>query len=75
MKRAVLEFERPIAELEDKVAELRSFGESNDVDVEHGITVLLEKIEETRKRVYASLTPIQKVPPAFKYSLAWLFFT
>ncbi len=76
MKRAVLEFERPIAELEDKVAELRSFGESNDVDVEHGITVLLEKIEETRKRVYASLTPIQKVQlarhPERPYSLDYL---
>ncbi len=61
MKKAVLEFERPIFELEQKVEELRRFGTVNDVDVDQGIQLLLEKIAETRRQIYQNLTPIQKV--------------
>lgn len=61
MKKAVLEFERPIFELEQKVEELRRFGEVNDVDVQQGLQVLEEKIEQTREQIYSTLTPWQNV--------------
>ncbi len=61
MKKAVLDFERPIFELEKKVEELRRFGQINEVDVEQGVKLLLDRIEETRTQVYRSLTPIQRV--------------
>jgi len=61
MKKAVLEFERPIFELEQKVEELRQFGKSNDVDVEQGVQLLLQKIEDTRKQIYDNLSAWQNV--------------
>ncbi len=56
-----LDFEKPIAELEQKVAELRDFSRRHDVDVSHGIALLELRIEETRKRVFSSLSPWERV--------------
>lgn len=57
----VLDFEKPIAELEKKVAELRDFSRSHDVDVSHGIQLLEARIEETREKIFSNLTPWQQV--------------
>lgn len=57
----VLDFEEPIVELERKVQELREFSTQRDVDVSHGIELLEERIEETRRRIFANLTPWQRV--------------
>ncbi len=57
----MLDFEKPIAELEQKVAELRDFSRRHDVDVSHGIALLETRIEETRLRVFSSLTPWERV--------------
>ena len=56
-----LDFEQPILELEQKVAELREFSRRQDVDVTHGIELLEGKIEEEKKRIFSSLTPWQRV--------------
>jgi len=56
-----LDFEKPIAELEQKVAELRDFSRRHDVDVSHGIALLEARIDETRRRVFASLSPWERV--------------
>jgi acetyl-CoA carboxylase carboxyl transferase subunit alpha len=56
-----LDFEKPIAELEQKVAELREFSRRHDVDVSHGIALLDARIEETRRRVFSSLSPWERV--------------
>ena len=56
-----LDFEKPIAELEQKVAELREFSRRHDVDVSHGIALLETRIEETRQRVFSGLTPWERV--------------
>lgn len=58
---ANLDFEKPIAELEKKVAELRDFSRQHDVDVTHGIEMLEARIEEARRKIFESLTPWQKV--------------
>lgn len=57
----VLDFEEPIVELELKVQELREFSLQRDVDVTQGIELLEERIEQTRRRIFANLTPWQRV--------------
>ncbi len=57
----ILEFEKPISELEAKVNELRSLSDSNQIDVSAEIAVLNKKLEETKKQVYTNLTPWQRV--------------
>ena len=58
---ASLDFEKPIIELEKKVAELLEFSQHHDVDVSHGIALLKSRIEETRQRIFGSLSPWQQV--------------
>ena len=58
---ASLDFEKPIIELEKKVEELREFSKRHDVDVSHGVALLEARIEETRQRIFSSLTPWQQV--------------
>ena len=57
----ILEFEKPINELEAKVDELRSLSNSNQIDVDDEIEVLNKKLEETKRKVYNNLTPWQRV--------------
>ncbi|MDX9982425.1 MAG: acetyl-CoA carboxylase carboxyltransferase subunit alpha [Lentisphaeria bacterium] len=57
----VLDFEEPIVELERKVEELRQFSIDRDVDVSQGIALLEQRIEDTRRRIFANLTPWQRV--------------
>ena len=56
-----LDFEKPIAELEQKVADLRTFSRANDVDVSHGIELLDTRIVEAKKTIFANLKPWQLV--------------
>lgn len=57
----LLEFEKPIAELEAKLADMKSLAESNHVDVSDAVKKLEEKILELKKQTYANLTRWQKV--------------
>lgn len=59
-----LPFEKPIAELQNKLHELESFSESQQIDVSAEIAKMREKIEETRLDIYRNLTPWQKVQVA-----------
>lgn len=61
MANTVLDFERPIAELEAKIAEFESLGNSHSVDVDKEMVHLRNKIEEMKKTIYESLTPWQRV--------------
>jgi acetyl-CoA carboxylase carboxyl transferase subunit alpha len=47
--------------LEDKVRQLREFGREHSVDVEQGVAALEERIRETQRQVFESLTPWQRV--------------
>ncbi len=59
MARAVLEFEKPIIELEQKIEEMRKYADSLDIADE--IRNLEEKVHQLRKTVYTGLTRWQKV--------------
>jgi acetyl-CoA carboxylase carboxyl transferase subunit alpha len=58
-----LDFEKPIAELQRKLEELRKHPEMHSLDVsfEEEIAQIERKIEETRRQIFSSLTPWQRV--------------
>jgi acetyl-CoA carboxylase carboxyl transferase subunit alpha len=63
--RSYLDFEKPVAELEAKVEELRALTASGEaVDIGEEITRLEAKAAQTLKDLYAELTPWQKTQVA-----------
>jgi acetyl-CoA carboxylase carboxyl transferase subunit alpha len=59
--RSYLDFEKPVAELEAKVEELRALGENRDaVSITDDITRLETKAADALRDLYAKLTPWQK---------------
>jgi len=74
-----LEFEKPIAALDQRIAELRDTASSGDIDIEPEIARLEAKSEKLLKETYAKLTPWQKTMvarhaerPHFKHYVAGL---
>jgi acetyl-CoA carboxylase carboxyl transferase subunit alpha len=59
-----LDFERPIAELEEKIEELRHLDNSGKVNIVAEITKLQKKADKLLAQTYSSLTPWQKVKVA-----------
>jgi acetyl-CoA carboxylase carboxyl transferase subunit alpha len=59
MAKTVLEFEKPVVELEQKVEEMRKY--SDALDIAEEIKILEEKIFQLRKTIYSGLTRWQKV--------------
>jgi acetyl-CoA carboxylase carboxyl transferase subunit alpha len=59
-----LEFEKPIAELERQIEELRRLATQRSIDVRREIAPLEEKLVELRSEIYRNLTPFQRVQVA-----------
>ena len=59
-----LDFEKPIAELETKVAGLRETANSSDVDIDAEVSRLEAKAKKLLRDTYAKLTPWQKAQVA-----------
>jgi acetyl-CoA carboxylase carboxyl transferase subunit alpha len=59
MKTTFLEFEQPIAELEQRIEELRYVQEDSAVDISQEIQRLTKKSQSLTKEIYAKLTPWQ----------------
>ncbi len=57
----LLEFEKPIAELEREVEKLRAKAASQDIDMSGDISSMESKLAETRRSIYENLTPWQRV--------------
>ena len=75
-----LEFEKPVAELEARVAELRATADVGDIDIDGEIAKLEDRAEKLLADTYAKLTPWQKTQvarhpdrPHFKDYVAGLF--
>lgn len=62
--RHFLDFEKPIAELEGKIEELRRLPDSPEMDIADEIGRLSEKVEKLLAATYARLTPWQKTQVA-----------
>ncbi len=73
-----LEFEKPIAELQNKLDELRKQSQSQNltVSLDDEIALIEGKLAETRKQIFFNLTPWQRVQlarhPKRPYSLDYL---
>lgn len=64
MSAYTLPFEKPVTELENKLRELRTFSENQDIDVSLETQRMQQKVEETRAKIYNELTAWQKVQVA-----------
>lgn len=59
-----LDFEKPVAQLDERIAELRSASEGDDVDIASELKRLEDKSAALLASTYASLTPWQKTQVA-----------
>ena len=64
MGTSALEFERPLAEIEKQIDELKRLAEERQIGVEAELKPLEEKLKDMRKDIYEKLTPIQRVQVA-----------
>lgn len=77
MVQSNLPFEKEIAELEDKLEELKKFNQGHsDIDVSKDVQRIEKKILTTRRKIFENLTPWQKVQvarhPARPYSMDYI---
>jgi acetyl-CoA carboxylase carboxyl transferase subunit alpha len=62
--RHFLDFEKPIAELEGKIEELRRMSEPNGINIAEEVARLTDKADRQLRATYAKLTPWQKTQVA-----------
>ena len=72
----VLEFEKPLADLERQIDELKRVGEERSIDVAAELRTLEQKLDSMRSEIYAGLSPMQRVMvarhPRRPYTLDYL---
>ncbi|MFB3069744.1 MAG: acetyl-CoA carboxylase carboxyltransferase subunit alpha [Gemmatimonadales bacterium] len=72
----VLDFEKPLVELERQIGYLRKLANDRDLDVNGEIGPLEKKLEDLRREIYEELTPMQRVQvarhPRRPYTLDYL---
>jgi acetyl-CoA carboxylase carboxyl transferase subunit alpha len=61
MENSALEFEKPIIELEKRIADMRSYAAVERIDLSSEIAKLERKVERLREEVYSNLTRWQRV--------------
>lgn len=61
MKPQLLEFEKPIMELQKQLADLQRGSEDQEIDVSSEVAAIEEKIHLTRNEIYRNLTAWQRV--------------
>lgn len=61
MSKFVLEFERPLVDLEERLESMKRLPEAHVSDIASEINVLEDQIDRLRKSIYANLTPWQRV--------------
>lgn len=71
-----LDFEKPLQELERQIEELKRLGTERAIGVEDELLSLERKLDDLRREIYDSLTPIQRVQvarhPRRPYTLDYL---
>jgi len=58
-KKKLLNFERPLTELYDKIEELKQLSSKDEIHLEEEITRIETRAEVLKKEIYANLTPNQ----------------
>ncbi len=73
----LLDFERPIADLEAKLADMKNLASENSVDVSQAVNELEKKIKDLKKNTFKNLTRWQKVQlsrhPERPYTLDYIY--
>jgi acetyl-CoA carboxylase carboxyl transferase subunit alpha len=71
-----LDFEKPLAELEQQIEDLQRLGRDRQIDVDGELQGLQSKLESLRSDIYRNLTPMQRVQlarhPRRPYTLDYL---
>ncbi|MGC1310081.1 MAG: acetyl-CoA carboxylase carboxyltransferase subunit alpha [Phormidesmis sp.] len=60
----LLDFEKPLAELESRITQIRELAEDNDVDVSDQIYQLESRAQQLRQEIFTSLSPSQRIQVA-----------
>jgi acetyl-CoA carboxylase carboxyl transferase subunit alpha len=72
----ILDFEKPLIELENRIAETRRLAEQSGIDISDTLRQLEERLEKLRQDIYKNLTPWQRVQlarhPARPYTLDYI---
>ena len=63
-KPILLDFEKPLAELESRITQIRDLAEDTDVDVDEQIYQLESKAQKLRQEIFTSLSPSQRIQVA-----------
>lgn len=63
-KPILLDFEKPLAELEARICQIRELAEENDVDVTDQIRQLEARAVQLRQEIFSSLSPTQRLQVA-----------
>lgn len=58
---AILEFEKPLYEIKEKIEELKKISENSGMDVKEQIETFEKQAMEYKKELYANLTPAQRL--------------
>jgi acetyl-CoA carboxylase carboxyl transferase subunit alpha len=73
----LLEFEKPIAELESKLEDMKKIAQESDVDVSEAVKTLEKKILNLKKEIFGNLTRWQRVQlsrhPDRPYALDYIY--
>ena len=74
---SLLDFEKPIAELEAKLNDMKQLAKDSDKDVQAAIKALEKKILELKKETFENLTGWQRVQlsrhPERPYTLDYIY--
>jgi acetyl-CoA carboxylase carboxyl transferase subunit alpha len=60
----LLDFEKPLVELEERINQIRQLAEDNDVDVSAQLHQLESRADQLRQEIFTSLTPAQRLQVA-----------
>ncbi|NJR68794.1 MAG: acetyl-CoA carboxylase carboxyltransferase subunit alpha [Synechococcales cyanobacterium CRU_2_2] len=63
-KPVLLDFEKPLSELEGRIDQIRSLAEDSDVDVSGQIEQLEARAAQLRQEIFSSLSPAQRIQVA-----------
>ena len=67
-KPLLLDFEKPLAELANRIEQIRKLAEENGVDVTNQIQQLEARAMQLREEIFSSLSPTQRLQVARLYS-------
>ncbi len=60
MPSVILDFEKPLFELENRIAELKQYAGEKGLDLAAEIRLLEDKLQQLKREVYGNLTPWQR---------------